>query len=93
LPFLGPAGFFYLFIIFLMSIAVLYAIGRDMLENFRSNVEIENDKFLLPKTLKIEIGIVLLDYYQSGKNTIFKIDLVSRKFITTESLALQGGNE
>ena len=76
-----------------MSIAVLYAIGRDMLENFRSNVEIENVKFLLPKTLKIEVGIVLLNYYQSGKNTLFKIDLVSRKFITTESLALQGGNE
>jgi hypothetical protein len=88
LPFLGPAGFFYLFIIFLMSIAVLYAIGRDMLENFRSNVKIENDKFLLPKTLKIEIGIVLLDYYQSGKNTIFKIDLVSRKFITTNAIDL-----
>jgi hypothetical protein len=71
-----------------VSIAVLYAIDHDILENFRSNVKIENDKFLLPKTLKIEIGIILLDYYQSGKNTIFKIDLVSRKFITTESLAL-----
>ena len=43
-----------------------------MLENFRSNVEIENDKFLLPKTLKIEIGIVLLDYYQSGKTLYLK---------------------
>jgi len=59
-----------------------------MLENFRSNVKIENDKFLLPKTLKIEIGIILLDYYQSGENTIFKIDLVSRKFITTNAIDL-----
>jgi len=57
-----------------------------MLENFRSNVKIENDKFLLPKTLKIEIGIVLLDYYQSGENTIFKIDLVFRKFIITNAI-------
>jgi len=44
--------------------------------------------FLLPKTLKIEIGIILLDYYQSGENTIFKIDLVSRKFITTNAIDL-----